>query len=149
MISNALSFLSTGADLVRTVSPMAKMSIASMNLEGFTSAIRLAMFPYAPSAKIKLDEYAINLDLPYTIGKINTKAVTRYLIGEGRKDFIIIKRIARIMLDLFPPVPKENNKEMEAITRIYQHIITGLEFIKNNFFFRSSNYYQSSQLQNV
>lgn len=124
-----------GLDLARSVSPSStKPSMDSLNLEGFTSAIRIAMFPYAPYAKIKLEGYAINFDLPYTIGGLNTKSFTRYLEGTGRSDFIVIKRIARIMLDLFPPIPKEDGKDLEPITKIYIEIIAGLQFIRKAFF---------------
>jgi hypothetical protein len=129
-----LSYVSSVVDLYRSVSPTGKNSIEGVNLEGFTSAVRLAMFPYALNAKISVEELAINFDFAYNVGGVNTKSFTRYFSGEGRQNFILVKRIARIMLDLFPPIPTEDGKEPHPITKIYFHIITGLEYIRLNFF---------------
>ncbi|HRD55832.1 MAG TPA: hypothetical protein PLC42_05485 [Parachlamydiaceae bacterium] len=111
------------------------VAIETINLEGMSSLIRLAMFPYAPpGTKIKLEPYAINLEQPYKIGSINTKAVTRYWNGEGRKDFAVIKEIAGIVLKLMPPVLIKSNKPIDPITKIYLFAIDGLKFIKSTFF---------------
>lgn len=117
------------------MSTPSKKPIETVNIEGFTSAIRLAMFPYAAvSAKVKVDEFAINFDFPNKYWIFDTKSFSRYFTGESRKNFIIVKRIARIMLDLFPPVPQEKGKKLDPITNIYRHIIFGLEQIKSSFF---------------
>ncbi len=132
--SAGYSILQNGVEFARSASPATKKSVEEINMEGFTSAMRIAMFPYAPDAKISLEEFAINFDLPYEISGLNAKSVTRYLNGQGRKDFILVKQVARIMLDLFPPVPVENQKETNPTVEIYQGIIAGLEFIQKKFF---------------
>lgn len=143
VLSGGVKLFSTGYSLVSTginvASTMAGYSnslppLQKINCEGFTSFTRIAMFLYKPDIKLKIDDLAINFEVENKIGSIDTNCLSRQAYGEGRRNFIIIKRIARIMLDLFPPTLIEKNKPIEPITNCYLHVIKGLEYIRDTFF---------------
>jgi len=103
-----------------------------LNLEGFTSAIRTAMFPFTPEGtKIDEGEHCIDFSFPS-----RWQGLQRTISQKGRYDLIVSKRIVRLMLDLFPPVALNRDicevdlkdPNVADITKIYIYYIQGLEF---------------------
>lgn len=138
-----MEFVSTLYSAVTTVAGYmpemgSKHPLEVMKCEGFTSAIRIAMFPYKPKIKLKIDEFAINFETENKVCNVDLNSVKRYMHYEGRNNFIIILRIFRMMFDLHPPVlitkDNEGKEIIEPITNCYLHMIKGLKYIKKNFF---------------
>lgn len=117
-----------------------------LNLEGLTSALRIAMFPFAPNAQVKVETYAFDFDFPEVTLGINATAVKRTIknltwgegSGVGKNNLVKVKRVARLILGLFPPIPAEVNKPKADITKIYEFFIEGLEYLKKEYFSEKS-----------
>lgn len=140
-VSYAAQIVSSGS---LTPSSIAASDIPEekLNLEGFTSALRIAMFPFAQNARVKVEKYAFNFDFPEPVLGIDTTAIKRTLMnlawkdesGIGSKNLVKVKRVANIMLELFPPVPAQIDKPKADITKIYEFFIHGLECLAQKYF---------------
>jgi len=138
-----MQFVSTLYSAVSTVAGYlpemaSKHPLEVMKCEGMTSAIRIAMFPYKPKIKLKIDEFAINFETENKVCNVDLNSVKRYMHYEGRNNFIIILRIFRMMFDLYPPTlitkDEKGKDKIEPITNCYLHAIDGLKYIKDKFF---------------
>ena len=138
-----MEFVSTIYSAVTTVAGyLPEMSnkhpLEVMKCEGLTSAIRIAMFPYKPKIKLKIDEFAINFETENKVCNVDLNSVKRYMNYDGRNNFIIILRIFRMMFDLHPPVlitkDEKGIKKIEPITNCYLHMVDGLKYIQKKFF---------------
>jgi len=132
----------TAGSLTTSTVEVAEINEEKLNLEGFTSALRIAMFPFAQNARVKVEKYAFNFDFPEIMLGIDATAVKRTLMniawkdesGIGSKNLVKVKRIANIMLELFPPIPPQKDKPKADITKIYEFFIQGLECLAQRYF---------------
>lgn len=111
-------------------------------LEGVTSFLRIAMYRFTPiGTKLNVENYAINFQFPtIIIMGLDANSITRTARRLGKQELVVIKRVVRIMLDLFPPIPttkKYTDRSYEGvppITKLYFEFINGLMDIRENYF---------------
>ncbi len=110
--------------MLSTFLPPPRSIPENLNLEGMTSVIRIAMLPFsAEGTKISLNEEALQLDSTHILS-----SVTRKWTKSSYIQMIVIKKIVRIMLDLFPlKFLDQKVEEEDPLTKIYQKMVAGLK----------------------